>query len=90
MKDYDADLEKRYHPENFEPDYEEDDSPILHMTYTRISQTLYKFFIEGKEASEYGEFYITINKDGTAELFGKDNDYQEFITKAIHDALRVK
>lgn len=57
----------------------------MKLSYVKITKTLYKFFYEGDE--KYGEFYMEIKPDGTAEVFGKDNDYTETLTKAFHDAI---
>lgn len=70
----------------------------MKLNYTKISQTLYKFFYE--EDGKYGEFYIEITPDklengkpsivnGTAEIFGKSNEYNPVLVAAFKEALEV-
>ena len=60
----------------------------MKLNYVRITKTTYKMFYENN--GEYGEFFIDIKGDGTAEIYGKDNEYAETLTKAFQDAITYK
>lgn len=60
----------------------------MKLQYSRITKTLYKMFYENN--GEYGEFFVDIQNDGTAEIFGKDNEYADVLTKAFKDAITYK
>lgn len=57
----------------------------MKLTYTKISQNLYKFF---SEENGYGEFYLWLEKDGTAHIGPKDPEYANHLIKVFSKAMK--
>ena len=56
--------------------------------YIRLNAKRYKFFYENGE--KYGEFYLELDKDtGTGEIFAKDQEYAQELTKAFSEAMEA-
>jgi hypothetical protein len=57
----------------------------MKLQYTKLTKTLYKFFYE--EGKKYGEFYLDLEEDGTANIHMKDPQYAEDLIEAFGRAM---
>lgn len=66
-----------------------DKAATLSLTYTKISKEVIKLFYEPDEGG-YGEIYLRLNPDGTAEFQLKDKEYTPAFAFGILKMLMIQ